>query len=154
MDRTELPLEPHHLGVPSGVSKMISMCMVCSVQTVHLSCTNTNTISKWTNTRFHTTHVTYEFHRVRPKLFMNLWYVQCKLCTYLASRLALSPNGSSRAPPVPRHLGVPSGASKIIYEPMVVWHKPSTYLAPTLTLSQNRSKWHSTWPTSPRSSIG
>jgi hypothetical protein len=35
------------------------------------------------------------------------------------SRLALSPYGPNRAPPDPRHLGVPSGASKLIYEPMV-----------------------------------
>jgi hypothetical protein len=60
------------------------------------------------------THVTYEFHRVRLKLFMSLWFVQCKLCTYLASRLALSPNGPSRAPLDPRHRGVPSGVSKLI----------------------------------------
>jgi hypothetical protein len=65
------------------------------------------------------THVTYEFHRVRQKLFMSLWYVQCKPCTYLASRLALSPNGPNRAPPDPRHLGVPSGASETIYESVV-----------------------------------
>jgi hypothetical protein len=112
MDQTDLPLEPRHLGVPSSASKMISVPMVCSVLTVHLSCTDTNTISKRTKTRFHTTDVTYEFHQVRPKLFMSLWYVQCKPCTYLASRLALSP-------PDPRHLEVPSDASKTIYEPMV-----------------------------------
>jgi hypothetical protein len=35
-----------------------------------------------------------------------------------------------------------------------VWCKPSTYLAPTLTLSQNRSKRESTRPTSLRGSIG
>jgi hypothetical protein len=93
--------------------------MVCSVQTVHLSFTDINTVSKWTKMRFHTAHVTYEFHRVCPKLFIRLWYVQCKPCTYLASRLALSPNGPNRAPPNPRHLGVPSGASKRIYEPIV-----------------------------------
>jgi hypothetical protein len=92
--------------------------MVCSVQTVHLSCTNTNTITKRTKTRFHTMHVTFEFHRVRPKLFMSLWFVPCKPCTYLASMLALYPNGPNRAPPVPRRRGVPSGVSKIIYEPM------------------------------------
>jgi hypothetical protein len=46
------------------------------------------------------------------------WYVQCKPRTYLALRFALSPNGLNRAPPNPRHLGVPSGASKMIYEPM------------------------------------
>jgi hypothetical protein len=98
---------------------MISMPMVCSVQTMYLSCTDTNTVSKQTKMIFHTTHITYEFHRVRPKLLMNLWYVQCKPSTFLASRLALSPNGPNRAPPDPRHLEVPSGASKTIYEPVV-----------------------------------
>jgi hypothetical protein len=37
------------------------------VQTVDLSCTETNTIYKWTKTRFYMTHVTKEFHRVRAK---------------------------------------------------------------------------------------
>jgi hypothetical protein len=119
MDQTELPLEPRHLGVPSSVSKTISMPMVCSVQTVHLSCSDTNIVSKWTKMRFHTAHVTYEYHRVHLNLFMSLLYVQCKPCTYLASRLALSPNGPNRAPPDPRHLGVPSGMSKMIYQAMV-----------------------------------
>jgi hypothetical protein len=80
------------------------------MQTVHLSCTDTNTVYKQTKMRFHMTHVTYEFHRVHPKLFMSLWYVQCKPCTYLVSRLALLD---------PRHLRVPSGASKTDHEPMV-----------------------------------
>jgi hypothetical protein len=117
--RTELPLGPHHLGVPTGTSKTISEQMVCSVQTVLLSCTNTNTVSKYTKMRFHTTHVTYEFHRVRPKLYMMYWYVQCKPCAFLASRFALSANGPNRTPPDPHHLGVPSGVSKTICEPMV-----------------------------------
>jgi hypothetical protein len=65
------------------------------------------------------THITYGFRRVHPKLFMSLWYVQSKLCTYLALRLALSPNGPNRAPPDHRHLVVPLGASKTICEPMV-----------------------------------
>jgi hypothetical protein len=111
---------------------------------VHLSCTNTNTISKRTKIRFHTTHVTYKFHRVRPKLFMSLWYVQCKPCTYLASRLALSPNEPNQAPPNRCHLGVPSGASKTIYEPMVCLTQTEHLSALTLTLSQNRSKRDST----------
>jgi hypothetical protein len=93
--------------------------MVSLVQTVHLSCTDPNIVSKLTKTRFHTTHITCEFHRVRPKLFMSLWHVQCKPCTYLASRLVLSPNGLNRAPLDPHHLGVPLGAFKTIYEPTV-----------------------------------
>jgi hypothetical protein len=41
-DQNMLSLEPHHLGVISGASK----------------CTYNNTISKWTEMRFHITHVT------------------------------------------------------------------------------------------------
>jgi hypothetical protein len=74
--------------------------MVRLVQTVHLSCTNTNTIYKQTKMRFNTTHVTYEFHRVRPKLV--------KIST-------ISKQSSTR----PSHLRVPSVASKTIYEPVV-----------------------------------
>jgi hypothetical protein len=51
--------------------------------------------------------------------FMSLWYIQCKPCTYLVSRLALSPNGPNIAPLDPRHLGVSSGASEMIYEPII-----------------------------------
>jgi hypothetical protein len=35
-DQNELPLEPRQLGVPSGVSKMISEPTVRSAQTMHL----------------------------------------------------------------------------------------------------------------------
>jgi hypothetical protein len=34
---------------------------------MHLSYTDSNTISKWTKTGFHTAHVTKEFHWVQPK---------------------------------------------------------------------------------------
>jgi hypothetical protein len=44
-DQNELPLDPRHLGLPSGASKIISKPMVPSAPTVHLSCTETNTIS-------------------------------------------------------------------------------------------------------------
>jgi hypothetical protein len=163
MDQNELPLEPCNLVVPSGASNMIFEPMVHLAQTMHLSCTNTNIISKLTEIRFHRSHTTKEFHRVRqkwffkpmvhsaqtvhlscvkiiigcvkmisepmvrlaqtvhlscthtifkwakmrfmrthvteefhwvrPKWFLRLRYFRCKRCTYLASRLALSPNG-------------------------------------------------------------
>jgi hypothetical protein len=57
-ERNEHPLEPHHIGVPSGASKTIYEPMVRLAQTVHLSSANTNAISKWTKTRFHMTQVT------------------------------------------------------------------------------------------------
>jgi hypothetical protein len=54
----ELPLEPRHLVVPSGASKTIPEPIVRLAQTVLLSCTDTNTVSKLTETRFHMAHVT------------------------------------------------------------------------------------------------
>jgi hypothetical protein len=43
------------------VSKMIFEPMVRSAQTVHLSCIDANTVSKWSKTRFDMNHVTYVF---------------------------------------------------------------------------------------------
>ena len=57
MDQNELPLEPHHLGVPSVVSKTISEPKVHLAQTVQLSCTDTNTMPKRTVTTFDMTNV-------------------------------------------------------------------------------------------------
>jgi hypothetical protein len=93
MDRNELSFEPRQPGVSSGASKTISDPMVRLAQIVHLSCMKTNTTSKRTERRFYRTHVTLEFHRVRPKWFLRLWYVWCKLWIYLAPRLTLYPNG-------------------------------------------------------------
>jgi hypothetical protein len=75
MDQNKIRHEPRYLGVPSGASKMISDPVVCLVETVHLCCTNANAVSKWTETRFHMTHVTLEFHRVGPKQFLSILYV-------------------------------------------------------------------------------
>jgi hypothetical protein len=58
MDWNELPLEPHNLGVPLGESKTIYELVVRLTQTMHLSRTDTNIVSKRTKTRFHMTHVT------------------------------------------------------------------------------------------------
>jgi hypothetical protein len=48
---------------------MISEAMVSLEQTVDLSYTETNTISKWTETKINMTHVTLEFYQVRPNGF-------------------------------------------------------------------------------------
>jgi hypothetical protein len=58
MDRNELPLEPRDQGVPSGASKMISESIVHLAQTMHLSCTDTNTGSQRTETRLYMTDIT------------------------------------------------------------------------------------------------
>ena len=85
---TRIPLDPRHLGVPSGMSKMIYEPMVCSAPIVHLSYTDTG--SQQTETRFHLTHITKEYHWVRPKRFPSLWYVWYQPCTYLASTSSIS----------------------------------------------------------------
>jgi hypothetical protein len=82
-------LMPHHLGVPSGASKMISEPMVRLTQTKHLSCIDPNIVSKRIEMRFHMTYVIEEFYQVCRKQFLSLWYVQRKPYTYLMSRLAL-----------------------------------------------------------------
>jgi hypothetical protein len=46
------------LVTPSSVSEMIFEPMRCLAQTVHPSCTDTYTVSRRTETRFHMTHVT------------------------------------------------------------------------------------------------
>jgi hypothetical protein len=49
---------PWHLGVLSGAPKMIFEPIARSAQIVYLSCVKINSISKWTKTSFHLTHIT------------------------------------------------------------------------------------------------
>jgi hypothetical protein len=119
------------------VSKTIYVPTVGLAQIVHLSCTDTNTIFKWTKTRFHMTHVTMEFDQMRPKRFLRLWYVRQKPCTYLASRLALSSNGLNRA-----STWASSTRSDIVCvqnDSLCLWYvrrKPCNYLASRIALYQ------------------
>ena len=114
-----IPHDPPQLGVPSGASKTISKTMIRSAQTVHGSYVKIRTISKRTKTSFQLSFVTSEYHQVRPKRHLRLWYVWRIPCTYLALTLTTSPNGPNEIPHDPRHLGLPSGASKVIFEPWV-----------------------------------
>jgi hypothetical protein len=145
---------PRHLGAPLDVSKIISKPMVCLAQTMHLSCAETNTISKRTEqaSTWHTlprsTNGCVQSDFRSHRLFRH------KPCTYLAPRLKLLQTDRNELLLDPRHLRVQSGASKMIYEPMVRLPKPCTYLASRLTLSSNGPKRVSTWPTSHWSTIG
>jgi hypothetical protein len=116
---------------------MIFEYMVHSVQTVHLYCTNTNIVSKRTDTRFHMTHSPKNLIGCVQDDFLSLWYLQHKPRTYLAPRLALSLNGLKQLPLEPRHLGLLSGASKMISKPVV--HSAETmhlYCTDTNTISK------------------
>jgi hypothetical protein len=75
MDRNKLPLDPCHLGVSSGVPKMISMPVVLLMQTMCLSCVKINTISKQTKIRFPLTHVT----RSTIGIAQNDFHTRCTL---------------------------------------------------------------------------
>jgi hypothetical protein len=97
---------------------MISRPVVHSTQTVHLPCTEINTISKQTKTSFHLTHVTLEYHRVRPKWFPGLWYVLHKLCTYLAPILTHLQMDRNKLSLDIHYIGVPSGVPKLISKPV------------------------------------
>ena len=57
MEQNELPLDLRHLGGPSSAPKMTSEPIARSVQTVHLSCVETNTIYKQTEMSLPLTHV-------------------------------------------------------------------------------------------------
>ena len=89
---SEIPRDPCHLGVPSGVSKMIVEPMVRSTQTVQLSCIKISTVSKWREIPHDQRHLGVPLGA--SKRFPSLWHVRRKPCSYLASRLALSPNGA------------------------------------------------------------
>jgi hypothetical protein len=97
IEQKEIPHDPRHLGVPSGASKMISEVVVRSSQTVHLSCIKISTIFEWSQLSFRFSLVNKEYHRMRPKWLLSLWYILRKPCTYLVSRLALSPNELNQA---------------------------------------------------------
>jgi hypothetical protein len=94
-DRDKIPHDPRHLRVLSGASKMIYEPVVCSVQTVHLSCVKISTISKWTESSM--PWASSLRNTTGPNRFLSQWYVWCKPCTYLASRLPLSQNWLNRA---------------------------------------------------------
>ena len=125
---------------------MISEPMVHSAQTVHLSCTDTNTVSKWTKKRFHITHGTLEFHRtyLAPTLAPSRPKQDSTWPTSPRSTIGCVQNdfrsygmfGANHAPILrqdwhhlqmdqnelslePHHLRVPLGASKMIFEPLV-----------------------------------
>jgi hypothetical protein len=164
MDRSKLPLEPCHVGVPSGVSKMIYQPMVHSAQTKHVSCDKLNTISKRMETGFLLTHVTKEFHRVHPKCFLSLFHVQCKTSSLLHVQCktvylsCIEVNIVSKRTQMSFHLThitkeyhwvCPKWFLSIWY----VQRKPSTYLVLRLTLSLNGPIRASTWPASHRSTI-
>ena len=124
--------------------------MVRLGHTVHLSYTKTNTISKRTE-RDSTWPLST---RSSIGCILNDIWAYGTFGTNYALTLTPSPNGPNEIPHDPRHLGVPSGASKMISEPMVRLAQ-TVHLSYTKTNTiSERTERDSTWPMSTRISIG
>ena len=108
MERSEIPHDPRHLGVPSGASKMIFEPMVRLTQTVHLSYIKISTIPKQTELSLETRHLglpsgaSKTISKPMARLAQTV-HLSCadtnivsKPCNYLAPTLTLSPNGKKR----------------------------------------------------------
>jgi hypothetical protein len=117
--------------------------MVCSVQTMYVSCVKISTISKQTEMSFCLSLITSEYHWLHLKWFLTLWYVQHKPITYLASRLALSPNGPKRASTWASSSRNSIGCIENNFLAGVRSPNRCTYLPPTLTVSLKGPKWDS-----------
>jgi hypothetical protein len=153
MDWIELPLEPRHQRVPSGVSKIIFEPVVSSTQTMDLYCVKISTFSKRTESSFHLSLVPYANDRMRPNLFLSLWYIWRKPWTYLAPTLTQSPSGPKWDSTLPTS---PRCSIKCVQNILLLWYvrrKLCTYLASRLALPPNGQKQASTWASSPRSTI-
>jgi hypothetical protein len=113
------PLEPRHLGVPSGASKIISEPMVRLTQTVHLSCIKISTISNELNQ----TSIWASSPRSTIGCVQNDFWAYGMFSTIRAPILHQQQHylqmGQNEIPHEPRHLGVPSGASKTISKAVV-----------------------------------
>ena len=132
-----------------GCVKMISMHIVCFLQTMHfasrlaLSPNKSNWASTWASSP--------RYQQVLPKWFLRLWCIRRKPCTYLAPKLTLflnRPKQDSIWHVIKEfHRVHPNWFPCIWYVPC----KPCTYLASRLALSPNRPNRASTWASSSRS---
>jgi hypothetical protein len=136
------------------VSKTNYEPMVRSAQTLLLYCTDSNTISKWTETRFHTTHSPWSSIGCVQDHIRSYGTLVTNCAPILRQDYHYLQTDSNKLPLEPRHLGVSSGASKMIYEP--IEHSVETvhlYCTDTNTVSkQTEKRFHMTH--SPRSFIG
>jgi hypothetical protein len=155
MDWNEIPQDPHHLGVQSGVSKTISELMVCLAQIVHLSCTDTNTISKWTKNEIPLEPRYLGVQSSGSKMISEptvhsrqTVHLSCVKISTISKQTETSIHLSLIIEEY--HWVCPKWFLSLWY----AWCKPCTYLTPTLTLSLNGLKRDSKWPKSPRGSIG
>jgi hypothetical protein len=92
--------------------------MVCSAQTMHLSWVKISTISEQTISSFHFSLIT-EYHRVRQKKISAYGMFGANCAPILQRQQHYLQTEQNNIPHESGHLGVPSGASKMISEDVV-----------------------------------
>jgi hypothetical protein len=115
----DLPLDPHHLGVPSCVSKIIYEPMVRSAQTVLPCCVDTNIAFKLTKTGFHIAPRHLGVPSGASKMIFDPVVHTTQTVHLSCIKISTISKRTERASLEPCHLAVPSGASKTIPEPIV-----------------------------------
>jgi hypothetical protein len=128
--------------------------MVRSAQVVHLSCSNTKTLQTDWNEILHDLGHLGVLTGVSKAILepvvrsAQTVHLSCIMNSTISKRTETSIHFSLVT------LVYHQVRSKWFLWLWYVWRKLCTYLAPILTLSPNGQKWGSTWPTSPRCSIG
>jgi hypothetical protein len=133
---------------------MISEPMVCLAQTVHLSCTKTNTVSQTDRNE-----LSFEPHHpgvpsgASKTIFWayGTFGANCVSCTETNT---ISKRTERRFYITHVTYEFHQVRVKWFLWLRYIWYKLCIYLVPRLTLSPNGPKRDSTWPTWPRSSIG
>jgi hypothetical protein len=90
----EIPHEPHDLGVSSGACKTIFEPIVCSAQTVHLSCVKIKHYLQMDRNDFPLEPRHLGVPSGASKMISEPMVLWRKPCTYLALTVTLSPNGA------------------------------------------------------------
>jgi hypothetical protein len=128
--------------------------MVRLMQTVHQSCTNTNTVSKWTETRFDMTHVTRGSFGCVQNDFWAYGTISATMHLSCIKIRTISKRTETSFLLSLVTLEYHRVCLKWLLCQSYVWRKLFTYLELTLTPYPNEPKRDLTRPTSPRGSIG
>jgi hypothetical protein len=155
MDRNEIQHDPRHLGVPSGASKMISKPMVhLAKNRVPILCQDLYYLQMDRNgfpPKPRHQGVASGASKMISEPMVRLAQIVQLSCpdTNTVSKRTVTRFDMTHVTKQ-FHQGCPKWVLSLWY----VWCKPHSYLSSTLTPSPNGPKQDSTWPTSPRSSIG
>jgi hypothetical protein len=129
--------------------------MVCLAQSVHLSYTDTNTVSKTDRNKIPPD----PHHIVVPSGVSNTIFEPLVRSMQTVHLSCVKITNTSKRTELRFQLSLVTweyhrACPKWFLSQWDVWRKPCNSLASTLTLSLDRPKWDSTWSTSPRSSTG